>query len=259
MFLIALITVYPFIFMLSSAFKKTSDVFESFSIIPKEFYFDNIKRLFSDDLFPTWYWNSIWTICLTVLLRVIIVSAAAYAFARLEFKLKNIMFTVFISALIITPDTTIVSRYLIYKYLHLYDTAWSIILPAAADVFFLFLMRQFFMGVPKELSEAAKVDGCGHFRIYAQIMLPLSVPAIVTMVLFTFVWTWNDFVNPFIFISDIKRQLITVGLSYFQGLAGPNIALQMAGASIATIPTLILFVFLQKYFIQGIASSGIKG
>jgi multiple sugar transport system permease protein len=132
-------------------------------------------------------------------------------------------------------------------------------LPAAFDVYFVFMLRQFFTSIPKELSEAAIIDGCNHFRIYYKIMLPLSKPPIVTMILFTFIWLWNDYANPYVFINNIKNETLTVGLTFFQGLAGANYALQMAGATLAIIPAVIFFTVSQKYFIEGIASTGIKG
>jgi len=121
------------------------------------------------------------------------------------------------------------------------------------------MLRQFFITIPKELSEAALIDGYGHLRIYWRIVLPLSKPALITMVLFTFIWIWNDYVNPLVFINSMKKQLITTGLQFFQAREGANYALQMAGATFAVIPTIILFTFTQKYFVQGIATSGIKG
>ncbi|MDQ0914879.1 carbohydrate ABC transporter permease [Paenibacillus sp. V4I5] len=139
------------------------------------------------------------------------------------------------------------------------NTHWALIIPAVFDVFFLFLLRQFFMGVPKEITEAAIIDGCSHYRVYYRIILPLAIPALMTMVIFYFVYIWNDFAGPFIFISSQKLQLVTVGLQYFTSVAGANYSLQMAGASIVVLLPIILFTFAQKYFIEGIASSGVKG
>jgi multiple sugar transport system permease protein len=163
------------------------------------------------------------------------------------------------STMMITPEATIVPRYLLYKVMGLVDTQWAIIIPAVFDVFFLFMLRQFFMTIPKELSEAALLDGYGHFRIYYRIILPLSKPALVTMALFTFIWLWNDYINPFVFINTMKRQLITTGLQFFQSREGANYALQMAGATFAVVPTVFLFTFTQRYFVQGITTSGLKG
>jgi multiple sugar transport system permease protein len=169
------------------------------------------------------------------------------------------MFLLFMATMMITPEATLVPRYLMYKAFGLIDSQWAIIVPAVFDVFFLFMLRQFFMTIPHELSEAAFIDGYGHLRIYWRIILPLSMPALTTMVLFTFIWIWNDYANPFVFINAMKKQLITTGLQFFQSREGANYALQMAGATFAVIPTVIMFTLTQKYFVQGIATSGIKG
>ncbi|WP_158702788.1 carbohydrate ABC transporter permease [Paenibacillus faecalis] len=257
---VGLMMVVPFIFMISASFKYTGDVFDKpLEIIPSRINWDNYPYLFNHKFFFTWYWNSIRVVLLTIVFRTFIVTMAAYTFARLDFRGKNWIFMVLLATIMIPGDLTIVARYLIYNYMNLIDTQWVIIIPAAFDVFFLFLLRQFFIVIPRELSEASMIDGCSHFKIYYRIMLPLAVPAIVTMIIFTFIWVWNDYVTPFIFITDINKQLITVGLQYFQGEAGPQYALQMAGASLAIIPTLLFFAFTQRYFVEGIVGSAVKG
>jgi len=250
----------PFLFMLSSSFKPNGLVFvEPLRLIPKTLFLENYRRIFADPLYPLWYWNSVRIVLITIPLRGLLVSLAAYAFARLAFRGKSVLFLLFMATMMITQEATIVPRYLMYKTIGLIDSQWAIIIPAAVDVFFLFMLRQFFMTIPKELSEAALIDGYGHLRIYWRIVLPLSKPALITMVLFTFIWIWNDYVNPLVFINSMKKQLITTGLQFFQAREGANYALQMAGATFAVIPTIILFTFTQKYFVQGIATSGIKG
>jgi multiple sugar transport system permease protein len=259
-FVVGLFMITPFVFMLSAAFKPNGLVFvEPLRIIPKALFLDNFRRIFTDRLYPVWYWNSIRITLITIPVRGFLVSLAAYAFARMRFRGKNVLFLLFMATMMITPEATVIPRYLMYKGMGLIDTQWAIIVPAIFDVFFLFMLRQFFATVPRELSEAAFIDGTGHFWVYSRIVLPLSKPALVTMVLFTFIWMWNDYVNPFVFINSMEKQLITTGLQFFQAREGANYALQMAGATFAVIPTVILFTFTQKYFVQGIATSGIKG
>ncbi len=259
-FAAGLFMITPFVFMLSSAFKPNGLVFvEPLRIIPKTLFLDNFRRIFTDRLYPVWYWNSIRITLITIPVRGFLVSLAAYAFARMRFRGKNALFLLFMATMMITPEATIIPRYLMYKGMGLVDTQWAIVVPAIFDVFFLFMLRQFFQAVPRELSEAAFIDGTGHFWVYSRIVLPLSKPALVTMVLFTFIWMWNDYVNPFVFINSMEKQMITTGLQFFQAREGANYALQMAGATFAVIPTVILFTFTQKYFVQGIATSGIKG
>ncbi|SFF20561.1 multiple sugar transport system permease protein [Paenibacillus algorifonticola] len=261
MFIIALTMISPFIFMISASLKTTADAFDDplAHIIPKTIYWENYKTLFSSPDYFIWIGNSFKVVVLSILLRGFMVTMAAYAFARLNFKGKSLLLFFSMSTLAIPSDTTVVARYLMYKYLHMLDTHWAIIIPAIFDVFFLFLLRQFFMGIPKEITEAAIMDGCSHYRVYFRIILPLAVPALLTMVIFSFVFIWNDFAGPYIFISSQEKQLVTVGIQYFSSIAGANYSLQMAGASIVVLLPIILFTFAQKYFVQGIASSGVKG
>jgi multiple sugar transport system permease protein len=259
-FLAGISMITPFVFMLSASFKTPGLVFaEPLRIIPDPLFLGNFQRVFRDPLYPVWYFNTFRIVLITIPLRCFFVTLAAYAFARLRFRGKNVIFLLFMSTMMITPEATIVPRYLLYKTMHLVDTQWAIIIPAVFDVFFLFMLRQFFMSIPRELSEAALMDGYGHFQIYYRIILPLSKPALVTMILFTFIWIWNDYVNPFVFINTMKRQMITTGLQFFQSREGANYALQMAGATFAVIPTVFMFAFTQKYFIQGVTTSGLKG
>jgi multiple sugar transport system permease protein len=252
--------VFPLLFMLSSSFKSNAEVFAApLAFFPHRLYLQNYVTIIQHEYYFRWYFNSVIVVLMTVLLRGFLVSLAAYAFARLRFRGREIIFVGLLATMMIPYDTTIVARFLLYKYLGITDTLWAIILPASFDVFFIFMMRQFLKGIPLELSEAAVLDGCSHFRIFLRIIMPLAVPALLTMTLFTLIWVWNDFVNPYVFISSIQRETVTVGLQYFQGRAGANYALQMAGATFGVLFPLILFVFNQKYFVQGIATSGLKG
>lgn len=260
MLLIGIAMVVPFVFMISASLKPTAQVFiDPLNIIPDRLYWDNYLRIFSHPHYFHWYWNSLRVVLITIVFRTAIVTMAAYAFARLQFKGKNILFLCMLATMMIPSDTTIVARFLMYQSLNMIDTQWAIIIPATFDVFFVFMLRQFFMTIPKELSESALVDGCSQYRIYYRIILPLAVPPLITMVMFTFIWIWNDFINPFIFITSIDRQLVTVGLEYFQQEAGRDYALQMAGACLIVVIPILLFIVSQKFFIEGIANTGIKG
>jgi multiple sugar transport system permease protein len=259
-FAAGLFMILPFVFMLSASFKPNGLVFvDALRIIPRTLFLENYRRIFSDPLYPLWYWNSVRIVLITIPVRGLVVSLAAYAFARLAFRGREALFLLFMATMMITPEATLVPRYLLYKGIGLIDSQWAIIIPAVFDVLFLFMLRQFFTTIPRDLSEAALLDGYGHLRIYMRIILPLAKPAMITMVLFTFIWIWNDYANPFMFINSMKKQMITTGLQFFQAREGANYALQMAGATFAVIPTVILFTFTQKYFVQGIATSGIKG
>lgn len=259
--LIGVANLFPFIFMISSSFKPLSKIFEfPFKIIPDPFILKNYIDIMNPRYdFTRWYANSIVMVVLTLLFKTIIVSITAYSFARLRFRGKDKIFIIFLSALMLPGDVTLIQRYVIYKFINITDTVWALVLPFTFDVYFVFLLRQFFITIPNELTESAIIDGCGHLRIFYKIILPLAKPAVVTMLLFTFVWSWNDYTSPFIFITDVKKQMLTVGIAMFQETKSQNYALQMAGSSLSLVPVLILFLFLQKYFVEGIATSGIKG
>ncbi|MGI2295975.1 carbohydrate ABC transporter permease [Paenibacillus sp. GXUN7292] len=253
--------IFPFIFMLSSSFKSLGKIFEyPFRLIPDPFLTEHYKSIFEPRYdFTLWYQNTIVMVILTLLFKCAVVSLTAYAFARLRFRGRGILFIVFLAALMLPGDATIIQRYVIFKMLHLTDSIWALVLPAAFDVYFVFLLRQFFMSIPFELSEAAIIDGCGHLKVFYRIILPLAKPALITMMLFSFVWAWNDFTNPFIFITDIKKQMLTVGIALFQETKSQNHGMQMAASSLALIPVIVMFLFSQKFFIKGIATTGVKG
>lgn len=261
MLLLGLAMIYPFLFMLSGAFKPQATITaEPLNLIPDTLYLENFKQALTyDNLFLKWYLNSIFVVFLTISLRVFVVTMAAYAFARMNVPGKNVLFLLVFSVWMIPTDTTLLARYLFIKELNLYGSQWAVILNFTFDVFTLFLMRQFFMQVPNELTEAAIIDGCSHFKIYTNIMFPLCKPALATLILFTFIWTWNSFSEPYIFIDKIQNQILTVGLRYFASYGGLNIGMVFAGASVGTLPTIILFAVAQRYFIKGIATSGLKG
>ncbi len=260
MFIFGLIMSFPFIYMIAISLTPENKLsMASLNIFPSELFFGSYQEVFANKYYFKWYLNSIITVLSHIALRFLLLAPAAYAFARLRFKGRDTIFLIILAGMLVTPDTTIVARFFMYKWLGLTDTILAIIIPNTFLVFFFFLLRQFFMTVPFELSEAALIDGCSHFRIYWNIILPLSKPIIVTMALFTFVWTWNNFVDPYIFITSLDKQLLSVGLTTFQSESGMNYSLQMAGAAVGIIPSIILFTVGQGYFIQGIRAGGVKG
>ncbi|MBC8081134.1 MAG: carbohydrate ABC transporter permease, partial [Gorillibacterium sp.] len=182
MLVIGLIMVVPFVFMLSASIKPTAEIFANpTQLIPAKIQTSNYETVFNHPFYFRWYLNSLFAVTTLILLRGCIVSIAAFAFAKLRFRGREIIFLVLLATMMIPGDLTIVSRFILYKSLHLIDTMWAIVLPAAFDVFFLFLLRQFFASLPDELIEAAKIDGCSYFRIYWRISLPLAVPPLLTM------------------------------------------------------------------------------
>ena len=195
----------------------------------------------------------------TIVIKVFVVSITAYAFSKINFKGRDGIFLVLLTSLMIPSDIMLIPRYVIFKQIHILDTMWSLVLPATFDIYFVFMMRQAFIGIPEEISEAARIDGCSHFQIYSRIILPLAKPSIVTLILFTFVWSWNDYMGPYIFISSLEKQMLSVGIKLFTEGTVTDPALQMSAATLVLMPVLVLFLFSQKYFVEGVNSSAVKG
>jgi len=257
-----IVCIYPFLFMLSSSFKISGEVLQyPIRLIPDKIIFTNFTDLFGDPYydFGRWYMNTAVMTVTTILLKVFIVTMTAYAFAKIKFQGRDVIFLVLLSALMIPGDIMLIPRYIIFRQLHMIDTMWSLVLPSAFDVYFVFMIRQALISIPESLSEAAEIDGCNHFQIYYKIILPLAKPAIVTMVLFTFVWSWNDYMSPYLFITSIQKQMLSVGIKLFTEGQVTDPALQMSAATVVLLPVLVLFFFSQRYFVEGVANTGVKG
>lgn len=260
--LIGLASNFPFLFMISSSFKVSGEVMKfPWHLIPENPTLMNFQALVTNGIynFQKWYFNTVVMTALTIVIKIFFVSFTAYGFARIKFKGKDIIFLVLLSAMMIPSDIMIIPRYMIFKNLHILDTMWSLILPSCVDVYFVFLLRQSFVSIPDSLSEAAKIDGCGHFRIYWRIIFPLAKPAIATMALFSFTWSWNDYMGPYLYISTMDKQMLSVGVKLFSSGLIQDYGTQMAAATAVLLPILIAFLFCQKFFIEGVASSGVKG
>lgn len=259
---LGLACIYPFFFMLSSSFKPSGDVLSTpLQLIPKNFTLMNFDTLFNNEFYDffKWYGNTVIMTGLTLVLKLFIITITAYGFAKIKFPGRDGIFLVLLAALMIPSDIMIMPRYIIFKELHILNTMWSLILPAAVDVYFVFLLRQAFVAVPEALSEAARIDGCGHFTIYRRIIVPLCMPQISTMLLFSFVWSWNDYMGPYLYISDINKQMISVGIKLFASGQAQDYGAQMAGATLVLVPVIVAFFLCQKYFVEGITSGAVKG
>lgn len=259
---IACTTVGPFIWMLSTSFKvPTEAVTFPPQWIPHPFVLDNYKYLFDNDILPfgRFFFNSAYIAVLVVIGRLFVCSLGAYGFARLDFPGKNAAFAMLLASLMIPDMLTVIPLFSVYTKLHLINTHFPLIVPPiVANTFGTFLMRQFFMGIPKEFEEAALLDGASHLRIFLTIMLPLSKPALATLGVFTFMNSWNDFFNPLVYLTDVKKFTLPAGLAFFQGESSTEYTQLMAGTLLSVVPTLVLFIVAQRYFIRGITMSGLK-
>lgn len=262
LFFIGVLFIFPFLFMISSSFKVTGDIMKyPITLIPETFTLQNFDTVFHTPMlnFGRWYLNTaVMAIC-TIMLKTFIVTLTGYAFAKIKFKGSNIIFVILLSALMIPADIMIIPRYIIFSKLHILDTMWSMVLPYSFDIYFVFLIRQFFVAIPDSITEAAEIDGCNHFQIYSRIILPLGRPAIITMLLFTFVWAWNDYMMPYIFINNMDRQMLSVGMQLFTVGIRQNYGAQMAAATLILLPILLVFLLCQKFFVEGIMAGGVKG
>ncbi|WP_186423090.1 carbohydrate ABC transporter permease [Lacrimispora celerecrescens] len=260
--LIGLASNFPFLFMISSSFKVSGEVMRfPWHLIPDNPTMMNFKALFTNGIynFQEWYFNTVVMTALTIAIKIFFVSFTAYGFARIKFRGKDVIFLILLSAMMIPSDIMIIPRYMIFKNLHILDSMWALILPSCVDVYFVFLLRQSFISIPDSISEAAKIDGCSHLRIYWKIIFPLAKPAIATMALFSFTWSWNDYMGPYLYISTMDKQMLSVGVKLFSSGLIQDYGAQMAAATVVLLPILVAFLFCQKFFIEGVASSGVKG
>lgn len=258
--LIALLMLIPFVWMLSASLKYSKDVF-MFPIkwIPDEPQWGNYKTIWTKIPLMTFIGNTFKLTIVVTLLQVFSSSFAAYAFAKLRFKGRDLLFLGYVGTIAVPWQAYMVPQFMMMRSFHLNNTHLAIICLQAFSAFGVFLMRQFYASVPDELCEAARIDGLSEYGIWWRIMLPLSKPAISTLVIFTFVNTWNDFLGPLIYLTDTKLKTIQLGLRMFITQYSSDYNLIMAASVVALIPVLIVFLALQKYFVQGVATAGLKG
>lgn len=260
--LLSIAFILPLVWMLSASAKLERDVM-SFPIqwIPKDWNFiNNFKAVWMKDIpFELFYYNSIKLAIISTILTLIISSMAAFSLAKLDAPGKGVMFTIMMSFMIIPEQSTLVPRFLLIKWLGIYNTHEAIILTLMFSMYFTFLMRQYMMGIHDDLIEAAKIDGAGYWRVYFQLMLPLSRPILATVGIIKFIWTWNDYQNPLIFLFDKQLFPLPLGIQFFRQEYSDNISLMMMASVSAIVPLLIVFVILQKQVIKGISLGGVKG
>lgn len=258
-----IIELLPSLYGLITSVKVEEDVLISAaSLIPKRITFDNYIKVFSDTTnIPVvrWFFNSMSIAILYVLSYVLVTSLAAYGFARLKFKGSEIIFWICMLSMMVPGVINMIPNYVMIYKLGLVNNKLAMILPGLSGVFGVFLLRQFMMGIPKEYDEAAKIDGASKLRIYAKIILPMCLPVLVTLSIFSFQGNWNDYLWPLMVTSETDAYTITAGLrnvsDYYSAQYGKQMALAMANA----LPVLLIFLFGQKYFIKGIAVGGVKG
>lgn len=260
--LVAIVWLLPIIYALSTSFKSELEAISwPINIIPQNFSLEGYETIMQDPAAPviTWFLNSLIIATIHTVFSVIVFALAGYAFARLNFKFKDKIFTCLMVTMMIPGIMNLVPLYLVTRSLGLVDTIWSMILPGLSGVFNVFLMKQFFLNVPTALEEAAYIDGATPFQIFFKIMLPLVKPALLVVAIFSFIGNWNDFLWPSIVTNDVYQRTLPVGLALMKGNYGGRFNIQLAIVIISFIPVALLFSVTQKYIMRGLsASSGIK-
>ncbi len=261
----ALLVLYPLVWMIGSSFKPESTIFTDLGVIPKAFTLENYSIGWESNgktTFSTYFLNSIIISVLCVVGNLISCTLTAYPFARLSFKGQRIMFALMMMTLMIPQHATIVPQYVYFFKLGWIDTFVPMILPKflATDTFFIYMIMQFIRGIPRELDEAAIVDGCSTYSVFTKIILPLTRPALVTTTIFTFMWSWNDFFTQLIYLRTATNYTVTLGLRMFiDSTSKSAFGAMFAMSTLSIVPMLILFVLFQKQLVEGIATTGLKG
>ena len=259
----ALIMVYPLAWMLMSSFKPDTQIFTHPGTLPESLdltnYFEGWFATTPD--FGRYYLNS-FLVCLgAVVGNVFACSLTAFAFARLDFPLKNVFFAIMMMTLMLPHHAILIPQYILFVKLHWVNTYLPLIVPKflATDAFFIFLMVQFIRKIPRELDEAAIIDGCGSFRVFTSIIFPLLSPAIVTTIIFTFIWTYNDFFSQLIYLTSPETLTVPVGLRSLIGNSGGVYGQLLAMSVLSLVPTFVVFLVFQRRLVEGISTSGLKG
>ena len=256
--------VFPFLWMISSSFKTASEIF-TFppTLIPEIWHWRNFIEIFTYQPFARQYFNSLYIAVVVTLATLFISSLAGYAFARIKFPLRNLLFLLLLSALMMPAEVTIIPNFFLMTMLGLVNTHLPlIILPVlgANGVIATFLMRQYFLGIPSEIEDAAMIDGLGRFGIFWRITLPIARPALSAVAILTFLYSWNLFLEPLVFINDIKLFTLPLALNNFTDTYGlPIWHLQLAATTLSVIPILIVYIFAQRQVVESFAMSGVKG
>lgn len=258
--LFGLIVSMPFIWMIISSLKEVSELTK----VPPDFWpknpsFDSYKAVVKIIPFAHHFSNTIIVTVIRTIAQLTFCAMSAFAFAKMHFKGKDIVFMVLLSVLMVPTQMILIPNYFIMMKLHLVDTIFGVALPGMFSAFGMFLLRQFFMSLPDEFLEAGRIDGCSYFGCFRRLYLPIATSGLVSLLIFTLMYSWNDYLWPLIISSSDKSRVLSVGIALLQGQNRIFYNQIMAGAAMATLPVILIFIALQKYFVEGIALTGVKG
>lgn len=252
-------TLFPLFWMITASLMPTGEAnHDPPPILPSRVTFLHYGELFTRLNLGQAFFNSTLLAVVVTLLSLLLNSMAGYAFAKLRFRGRGKIFGFLLAALVLPTQVAVLPLFLLLREMHLISTYWGVILPGLASIFGIFLMRQYALSIPDELLDAARIDGASEFRIYSQIVLPLCRPILVTLAIFTFLGTWNDFLWPLIVLTDQSRYTLPVALANLFGEHVQDTELMMAGSVLTVLPVLLLFLFLQRHYIQGLLMGGVK-
>lgn len=258
--LLSLLILLPFLWMVSSALKTSQEVFSvPMKWLPEKIVWKNFQDIWTKIPLLLFFKNSFKLAIIITLLQVLTSSFAAYPFAKMKFAGRDIIFLCYVATIAVPWQVYMVPQFMMMRSFGLNDTHLSIIFLQAFSAFGVFMMRQFYQGIPDELCEASRIDGMNEYQIWYKVMLPLSKPALSTLTIFTFVNTWNDFLGPLIYLKTEAKKTLQLGLRMFISQFGSEYGLIMAASVLSLIPVLLVFLSLQKYFVEGIAATGVKG
>ncbi|WP_391572498.1 carbohydrate ABC transporter permease [Cohnella sp.] len=261
MIVCCILFIFPFLWMALTSFKTPQEIFQwPPQMFPKEWSFSNYQEVLTAVPLLRMLLNSLFVAVAVTAGTLLFSSLAAYSFARLRFKGKDLLFSMYLGTMMVPLMVTLIPTFVIMRKLGMVDTYYALIVPGFfGNAFGTFLLRQFFMTIPRQLDEAARIDGCGYFGIYSRILMPLMKPALASLFIFTFMGVWNDFLWPLVVIQTENVKTITLGLASFQGLYTTKYHLLMAAAMISVLPVLVAYISSQRYFIEGITLTGLKG
>lgn len=258
--LLAVIMVIPFGWMVLASLKTSNEVFSiPMKIFPEKYHFENYVTIWNKIPLMTFFKNTVKLTVITTIIQVFTSCFAAYGFSKVDFKGRDLLFVIYVTTIAVPWQVYMVPQFALMSKMGLTNSHLGLILMQAFSAFGVFLMRQFMMGIPKELSEAARIDGLNEYGIFGRIILPLTKPGIATLVIFTFVNIWNDFMGPLIYLNSTELKTIQLGIRMFISQYGADYSLIMAASVCSLIPVVFIFILCQRWFIEGIAAGGVKG
>ncbi len=258
--LISFVMIIPFLWMVSSSLKYNTEIF-SYPVrwIPEVFRWDNYVTVWSEIPFLTYFLNSLKLAVIVTVAQLVICSLAAYSFSKLQYPGRDKLFFLYLATMMVPWQAIMIPQFMVVRSLGLYNSHGALIVINMFSAFGVFVLRQFMIGIPEELSEAARIDGCSEFRTYSQVIIPMCKPGLATLTIFTFNFMWNDYLSSMIYLDDDKLKTVQVGLTAFRTLYKTEYGLLMAGTVCALLPIFLIFCCAQKYLVEGIAYTGLKG